>query len=249
MKKFKICPSCSAEYDDTLPKCPYCDTLNYKGAEAEYLDKLEDMRSDMEDLGNIPEQETKKEFAKQGKFLKKVLFGIGLCVILLTVLMVWTNREQKIDAKAEYSWKQENFPIWDELYENQEYSTLVEMYWEAAKIGMPYWDWKHGDFCEWLDSMMYLEQLLDAEAKGEQLKESYYVDILYYQLRIEGAGLEGLSQEEKERLAPYMKPVTEDFKRRWNFTETEKDAISMEQKKNYGYVSYDFCEEFIKNRK
>ncbi len=148
MKNRKVCPSCSAEYDDTLPKCPYCDTLNYKGAEAEYLEKLEDVRADMEDLSDVPEQETKKEFIKQGKFLKKILLGIGICVILSMALMYWINREQKTDSKAEYIWKQENYPIWEELYENQEYDTLLEKYWEAAKIGMPYWDWKHGDFCE-----------------------------------------------------------------------------------------------------
>ena len=39
-----ICNSCGAEFEDTLPKCPYCGSLNYKGAEAEYLGKLEGMR-------------------------------------------------------------------------------------------------------------------------------------------------------------------------------------------------------------
>ena len=29
-----ICSSCGAEFEDTLPKCPYCGSLNYKGAEA-----------------------------------------------------------------------------------------------------------------------------------------------------------------------------------------------------------------------
>ena len=38
-----ICSSCGAEFEDTLPKCPYCGSLNYKGAEAEYLGKLESM--------------------------------------------------------------------------------------------------------------------------------------------------------------------------------------------------------------
>ena len=45
-----ICSSCGAEFEDTLPKCPYCGSLNYKGAEAEYLGKLESMRQDMQQL-------------------------------------------------------------------------------------------------------------------------------------------------------------------------------------------------------
>ena len=48
-----ICSSCGAEFEDTLPKCPYCGSLNYKGAEAEYLGKLESMRQDMHDIGQV----------------------------------------------------------------------------------------------------------------------------------------------------------------------------------------------------
>ena len=54
-----ICSSCGAEFEDMLPKCPYCGTMNYKGAEMEYLDRLEDVRSDMEQLGSVPETETR----------------------------------------------------------------------------------------------------------------------------------------------------------------------------------------------
>ena len=41
MSKQVICSSCGAKFRQSLPKCPYCDTLNYKGAEAEYMGRLQ----------------------------------------------------------------------------------------------------------------------------------------------------------------------------------------------------------------
>lgn len=61
MAKKIICKYCGAKFDEIKSKCPYCGSTNYKGAEAEYFDKLEDVREDMEDLENVPVQETKKE--------------------------------------------------------------------------------------------------------------------------------------------------------------------------------------------
>ena len=65
-----ICSSCGAEFEDTLPKCPYCGSLNYKGAEAEYLGKLESIRQDMQQLEQVPEKELKKKLKKKQKLNK-----------------------------------------------------------------------------------------------------------------------------------------------------------------------------------
>ena len=67
-----ICSSCGAEFEDTLPKCPYCGSLNYKGAEAEYLGKLESMRQDMQQLEQVPEKELKKNSAELEKLNAKL---------------------------------------------------------------------------------------------------------------------------------------------------------------------------------
>lgn len=158
MKSKKICPSCTAEYSDTLPKCPYCGTLNIKGAQAEYLNKLESVRRDLEELEEVPLQETRKEAVRQGQFLKKILLVLGVLAVLFAGLMAWSNRPLKENRLEEYKWKQEMFPVFDELYENGDYDVLVEAYWEALDQGMPFWDWQHsGDFEE------YIEKLLDEQ--------------------------------------------------------------------------------------
>ena len=73
-----ICSSCGAEFEDTLPKCPYCGSLNYKGAEAEYLGKLESMRQDMQQLEQVPEKELKKKLKKKTVLPRRVIPSPGI---------------------------------------------------------------------------------------------------------------------------------------------------------------------------
>ena len=121
MKQLIHCKSCGAEFEEDLPKCPYCGTLNYKGAEQEYLNKLENIREGMEDLQEVPEDEVKKEIKQRGKFIGKVILIIGILIIGLALLLYWINRSPERDRKEDYLWMQENFPIMDELYEDENY--------------------------------------------------------------------------------------------------------------------------------
>ena len=82
-----ICSSCGAEFEDTLPKCPYCGSLNYKGAEAEYLGKLEDVRRDMQQLEQVPEKELKKKLKKKQKFVIKLLILLAALAAILAVIV------------------------------------------------------------------------------------------------------------------------------------------------------------------
>lgn len=67
-----ICSGCGAEYDATLPKCPYCDIINYSGAEAEYLNKLDDVREDMEELAYVPQESVKAELKSRDVWLERL---------------------------------------------------------------------------------------------------------------------------------------------------------------------------------
>ena len=84
-----ICNSCGAEFEDTLPECPYCGTMNYKGAEMEYFGRLEEVRSDMEQLGSVPEQETRSELKKQRKWILKLVLFLAVAAVLLFLGMKW----------------------------------------------------------------------------------------------------------------------------------------------------------------
>lgn len=246
MTKKKSCPFCAAEYLDNLPACPYCGTMNYKGAEAEYLEKLENVRTDMENLGDVPVQEMKKEFRSTLRFMWKVFIGIAILAVLLIVWYAWINHEPERDPQADYLWKQTNYPIFDELYEKRDYEELVRRYREAVENDQLIYDWEHDYFCGALDDLFYVEAILERLAAGEELSDYYYEDLVYYGWKYDGFYLEEhLTEEEIELITPYVEHYLEDFHARWEFTEKERAEFTEHMNEHYGHPSFDLCEDYI----
>ncbi|MBQ6697103.1 MAG: hypothetical protein IJN16_10415 [Lachnospiraceae bacterium] len=248
-KKMMQCKSCGAHFDEMLPKCPYCGSMSIKGAEAEYMDKLEDIREDMEDLSAVPIQETKKELKKQTKFVF-IIVGVilGLALLLVLVELIFGYRSDKRDRQADYLWQQENFPILDELYEQKNYEELLKRYREAYKEELPIYSWEHSDFLSALELLIDFEDTLKREQTGEELTHWDYEDLLYTGFRVDDYETStAYTAEEKELLVPYIEMVRKDFESRWQFTEKERKMFEKEAEKNYGYISYDVVEKYVKD--
>lgn len=150
-----ICSYCGAEIEDSLPKCPFCDTLIPQGAEADYMEKLYDIQEDMEELKDVPSEIMKTEIKHQGKRMKKVIL-ITLCAAaVLAVLFAWNERQYDRNHTADYIWEHEMFPIMSELYENEKYDELEEMYYAALMDDKSVWNWEYYEaFSRILESEM-----------------------------------------------------------------------------------------------
>jgi len=242
-----ICPSCGGEFEDTMPKCPYCETLHIKGAEAEYMEKLEDVRSDMAQLGEVPEAETKKELKKQGK-LVGIIFAVLAAIVLLGVIwFIWNNREEKRDVQAEYLWKQENFPIMEELYEQEEYDELLKFYRDALMNDTPVMEWENVWFCEVLERLDDMDYFWRLKESGEKMIDGDYTSFLYNGWRFKnGKGTWLLTEEQVERLTPEIEQAMERFEDYWQFDEEDLAGFEREMAGNDGYVSYEYCQKYVK---
>lgn len=240
------CKSCGAHFDEMLSKCPYCGAASVKGAEAEYMDKLEDVRSDMEDLGEIPEEETKKEFKKQGKFVVKLLSSMAAVIAFILIASYFLTKEDTSNRQSDYAWQQENIPILDELYEQEKYDELLTLYNKATEEEAPIYTWEHSEFCSTLQDFLYVNEILIREKSGEPMTEWDYQDLLYYGFQaklLENNSF--MTQEDKQKLTPYTQIILEDFETRWDFTEEERIAFEEEADKGYGFISYQSCKEYI----
>ncbi len=92
------CTSCGAQFDAHEPKCPYCGTMYEPGAEEHYMNRLGDIREDMEDLSSLALSETGQELKQAAKKTLKTLIVIvaaiaillGICWLIdLLRLYVW----------------------------------------------------------------------------------------------------------------------------------------------------------------
>ena len=247
MKKI-VCKFCGASFDEMVPKCPYCDSTSLKGAEAEYMDKLEDVRSDMEELAQIPAQETKKAFKKQTKSILLIV-GIMLAVFLglvgLELLLSKSFDKSTQEKQADYLWQQENLNAFDEVYEKGNDEELMDMYYEAASEGEPVYEWEHADYSSVLAHYKELEYVWAKIERGEPpMSVSEYAGLLvgysfieYYYNR--------LTEEEQERLASYYQTAKADYEARWDFQGKEWEELEKQREENYGIIPYEAAEKYV----
>lgn len=84
------CNKCGGWFDTSEPKCPYCGAIYVPGAEAEYMDKLGDIREDMEDLEDLALSETGSEMksALKKTFLTVLAVAGGIIALFLIAALV-----------------------------------------------------------------------------------------------------------------------------------------------------------------
>lgn len=246
------CECCGADFDEMLPKCPYCDSTNLKGAEAAYMEKLEDVRSDMEDLAQIPVRETKKELKKQTKLIACI---IGILLIVFAILVVveliyggFGEDMSQQEKQEEYLWKQENYAKFDDIFEQGNDDTLLNMYYQAVSEGKPVFEWEHSDYCTTVaryKDMEYIWAKLERNENETSLGVEEYAELLNGYFVIEYYYNE-FSDEERERYQPYYEIVKKDYEARWDFQGEEWEAVEKERKENYGFVSYKTGEAYVR---
>lgn len=129
------------------PACPACGTMHYPGAEADYLEHLDDVKEQLQNLDKVHGKVAGREAKKQGKRILVVAAVIlALAAVFGGVLYYWEHQYDR-DFKADYLWQQENFPQWDQWYENGEYDQLLNAYLTALDENREAWSYAHYDFC------------------------------------------------------------------------------------------------------
>lgn len=247
-----ICSGCGGTFDNTLPKCPYCGIINYQGAEAEYLSKLDDMNDDMEELGDVPAIEIGRAIRSKGRRVLKLLVILAVCMCAVAlVLMGALNRTEKRDNQADYLWRKENYPKLDMLYEQERYEELMDVVQQAVNEEKPVYDWEHMKFFdEWDRCRVILDYLAPEEQSGNAADTDTEKWLLKSYWRLECLpDLEVLSDEEVERLTPYRTEVLEKLEMRFVFTQQEREQFEAELLSNYGYLPDEACKAYLKKMK
>lgn len=84
------CVNCGGEFEPHEARCPYCGTMYEPGAEKQYMQKLGDIREDMEDLNGLALSETKSELKAAAKSTLRTIVIIIVAILLLSgILYLW----------------------------------------------------------------------------------------------------------------------------------------------------------------
>ncbi len=147
-----ICKNCGADFDDNLPKCPYCGAFSYAGAEKEYMERLDDLKEDLEELQEtVPELYT-EELKKQAQHVKRTLLIVCAVVAVLALGIFGLTRLSdsfyEYDSKAALLFAKEAYPVADEYYAAGDYEGLLEFYQTSIEENenADFYNWEHYPF-------------------------------------------------------------------------------------------------------
>ncbi len=243
-----ICKYCGAEFRESMPKCPYCGSTNYIGAEEEYFERLEAVREDMEQLETVPQAEVKKALRQQGGFLKKIFIVIGIVLVMLLLLVFWLEPDSNPDAKEGFFWKQKNVPLMNELFEQGKYDEAMEIYKQSYELeNISLYGWEHCDFFSFYETILSIHDTWEWEAEGYSLSVQSCTLLFARQWTIIGMDFADLDDEERRVLAECAEPIIEDFERRWNMSEADFNTFYERMKMNGGHLRYSVYEEYIED--
>ncbi len=147
-----ICKNCGAHFDDNLPKCPFCGALHYAGARKEYMEKLEGMKEDLDELHETVPEMYSNELKSQAKKVRKVVFIIvGIFAALTLLFLISSFALDSVgsrDAKEVLLFTKEAYPIDDEYYEAGDYEELLQFYYNSIEENenADFYDWDHYPF-------------------------------------------------------------------------------------------------------
>lgn len=209
------CPHCGAEFGEHEPKCPYCDTLYFPGAEEEFLEQLDDIKEDVEDLKDYSMDEYKESVKKEGKSTAKIV-GIVLGVVLaiaavLAGLYYWIESRMEMDSKNSIAWVREHAPELNAMYAEKDYDGILTYWTDLDDEEMQYfWAWPHVEFI-WAYSNY---QTVLGNSSGENRKAAA-VDLLY------AVNKDHMSKQEKEAIADYQKAAKDYLTKDLGMTEDD----------------------------
>ena len=89
-----FCSNCGAELKESDVTCPYCGMLQPSAAESEYMQKLEHLKQDVQNLKAVPTKEYTRELRHQGIFTAKIVLIIFCIFLLLFVTGICRLRKQ-----------------------------------------------------------------------------------------------------------------------------------------------------------
>ncbi len=251
----KTCASCGGAFDEALPKCPYCGTLNEAGAEKEYNKKLERIRKKLDVVDDIAVDDFKHE---AGLFFRSLIIAAAVAAAVAFFYwrvglgarnrIYWGKKAEAQDIIAETAKYHGILADWNALYDAGKYDEMCRLVKESDRKKL--YEWKHQEFYSEYSQLMETEEAL-AEISSES---SYgpYATAIYGILRVRRAiltseGGNGINAEEKAVIEAFLSDKEEEVKKELDISAETLDEL-YEKAVESGYLHSDVIYDYAKER-
>lgn len=242
MIKMMICKNCGGEFPNTLAKCPYCGTMNKKGA---YRDFRRKVSAVIDRLLNLKEESYSSVSRMILLSILRSLILIMVCILLAFVASRFYNVNYYNDSRydkerlEDIEWENENIQKLNDAYEKRDYETIRKLYYENSSI---VYKWEH------YASFSLLEEY-DKLMKNESFSKYDMTNVMYFLYNPDYYGeTDRLSKEEYAEYEENRNALIERIEKE-GYPEDKLHEIYEKYADSYGYVSLSDIEDALQEVK
>lgn len=237
--KVMICKNCGGEFSDELTKCPYCGTMNRKGAYKDFRRKVSNIIDKL--LGLKAEAYDSVSKMIGISLLRSLVIVVVVCALALGASML-VNVNYYNDAKYDEEsyqkilWENENLSKLNEAYEGKDFKTVEKLLNERYSVS---YSWEH--YSAYCLEKAYLD-IMDDEHFNEYVLEDliyycYYPGYFTYSYKL-NAEEKAAYEENRAALLKYAAGK--------GYSESELQQIYEENRDDFGYISASDVRKYMK---
>ena len=234
-----VCKNCGAVFDDRLEKCPYCGTMNRRGAYRSFRMTFAGMIDQVLGLRDEVNQSTRRMvlFA----FLRSLLLiavVIGLAFIFAQTAQVNYYSDPKYDQEAYETivWEDENLEKLEEAYAKNDFKTIRSLYAENSRVVER---WSH--YADYV-----LKDKYQNFSEYDRMNTYNLQNVLYFLYFPEyftyRKGMDSIDTEQYESMRQSLLSKMEEF----GYTEAELEKIYKENSDKSGYMNVSDLDAYVK---
>ena len=233
-----ICKNCGGKYDSSLSKCPYCSTMNKKGAYRDFRHKVQDIIDGLTGL----RYETSRSMSRivfsailRGLIITVICVGIGAALGLSANVNYYNDKEYDQDTLEDIIWEDENLEKMEKAYAEGDYETVRKLIYQNTKVTF---NWEH--YASFMLKDTY-DDLFDGDLTRYRFEKILYFICYpdYY------ANTKRMSDEEYQ---DYLNDRSQAISRmnELGYSESELLSIYDSCKDNYGYIEMSKLDKYMK---
>lgn len=213
--KMLYCENCHAPIPEDRAKCPYCGAFHASGGEKKYMERLYELKEDVEELSALPAAEYRSEMGKAVRLVRVMLLLFATAAAIAGILFYCSRKlggfgPSEEARKAQMLWEQENFPRLDAMYDAGDYDAILEFEYETNQDEYhSLSNWKHYDFLNAYRWYLSCKEEAAKAAAGVSSEEDVFWCLIDAMFLLQEQPWVIYTEAEKELIAGYRGEVRE----------------------------------------
>ena len=232
------CKNCGSVFDGTLSYCPYCGTMNKRGAYAEFRRKVSSLIDSMLGLKESVERSVSRIVLSsllRSLVIIAVIVGIAFAFSLTAQVNYSNDPEYDRQAYEEIVWMEENIDRLNEAYRSGDYKTIEQLSYRQPHAVR---NWSR--YCSY--TLKYAFQKLQAEDRFDAYTFQNMLYFLFMPEYFTGPG--GMNRVDRDEYSEMRDALIAELEAK-GYPLSELEEIYAGCSDSYGYVDSGMLKKYM----